>query len=160
MSPRKVLLCEDKYGGPFLRDLTNRLKSSGLMSRRTGVDTTKFYGACNVKLEKQLIAKSLDRTCSFTILVDSDGREKAPIRRRVAQHIPRNLATITRTIILDYEIEDWICVSLGMPLNGRSAEMLRRRYGYEKYRLVSYVPKLDFERLKVCQSFRDFVNSL
>jgi hypothetical protein len=160
MSPKRVILCEDKYGGPFLRDLTNRLKNTGLISRNVGVDTAKFYGACNVKLERQLLAMSQTKTCRFIILVDADGRDKTSVRARVAQHIPRNLTGTTHTIVLDYEIEDWICAGLGIRFNCKTAVLLKRRFGYEKYNLKSYVPKLDIQALQNCGSFCDFVKNL
>lgn len=160
MSSRRVVLCEDKYGGQFLRDLANRLKNSHEISHDMRVDTAKFYGACNVKLERQLIAMSRVRTCRFIILVDADGRSKAILRSRVLQHVPSNLASNTHIVVLDYEIEDWICISLGIRLNSKPSVLLKRRFAYEKHMLKSYVPKLDFQRLRKCGSFCDFVNSL
>jgi hypothetical protein len=160
MSLKRVILCEDKYGGPFLRDLANLLKNSNVISHSLGVDTAKFYGACNVKLERQLIAKSRVRTCRFIILVDADGRNKASLRSRVMQHVPPVLASNTRIVVLDYEIEDWICVSLGIRVNSKPSVLLKQRFGYEKHRLKSYVLKLDIQRLQKCGSFCDFVNSL
>lgn len=160
MSPKNVVFCEDKYGGPFLRDLMNSLKNNNTICRSSGVDISKFYGPCNVKLERQLLAKSRVRTCHFIVLVDADGRDKASVRSRVFQHVPQRLASITRIVVLDYEIEDWICVSLGIRLNRKPSVLLKQRFGYEKHNLKSYVPKLDIQRLKKCVSFCDFLASL
>lgn len=160
MSNRTVILCEDTYGKPFLRDLTNRLKDHNLVSQALGVDTDKFYGACNVKLERQLKAKSRNRVRRFIILVDSDGKNKIFLAERVQKHIPQHLQTITNIIVFDYEIEDWLCAGLGIRINRRSSEIMKEQYGYEKHDLVSYVPRLDIEGLKRCTSFRDFLTSL
>jgi hypothetical protein len=160
MRPKTFILCEDKHGGPFLKDLVNRLKNSKMITRSFSVNVAKFYGACNAKLRRQLIAESQVRVRRFVILVDADGKNKTTIRSRVRQHVPSNLASITRIVVLDYEIEDWICVSLGINLNSKPSILLEQRYGYKKHNLKSYVLKLDFQELQKCGSFCDFVGSL
>ena len=160
MSSRTVILCEDKYGEPFLRELTNRLKTEGKISPALGLDMLKFYGACNSKLEKQLRIKASEDTRHLIILVDSDGHDKVSLVARVRQHVPDDLAGITYIIVFDYEIEDWLCSGLGIAINGRTAQIMKKQFGYEKYQLPSYVPRLDFEKLMKCESFRNFVGSL
>lgn len=164
MTLQRVIFCEDKYGVAFLKELTNRLKSNGLIRSNFGVNISKFYGACNAKLGRQLLAKSKHRNCRFIILVDADGKNKRILRNRVEKHVPINLANNTNIVVLDFEIEDWICVSLGIGLNNinrKPSVLLKQRFGYEKNHLKSYLPKLDFQKLlQQCSSFCDFVNSL
>lgn len=160
MSVRRVILCEDKYGGGFFKELIKRLKSVNLVATNLGVDVKKFYGPCNVKLERQLLAISLKKRCVFIIVADADRRNIKDVESRITKHVPQCLRHNTRVVILDCEIEDWICVSLDMKGNEKSAAILKHRLGYRKYRLKSYAPKLDLGKLRKCRSFQDFINSL
>lgn len=161
MSFRDVIFCEDKYGKTFLKALAERLKSSNLLSNRVGIDVEKFYGACNVKLERQLLAKEGSNYQKISILVDSDGKiAKRILSNRVQMHIPQTMNRITTIIVFDYEIEDWLCIGLGIRLNARSSDIMKKRFGYEKHMLPSYVPKLNINRLMQLPSFQSFVSSL
>jgi hypothetical protein len=158
MSVRKVILCEDKHGGAFFKELASLLKSKNLMPRSSGVDVTKFYGPCNVKLERQLKAKMLRRAYNFIIVVDADGRNVGRVRNKVLEHVPPSFIGITCVVVLDYEIEDWICVSLGIRFNYKPSVALKQKLGYQKHNLKRYVPKLDIAKLMKCRSFCDFIN--
>ncbi len=160
MSHRTLIFCEDKYGEPFLRALTNKLKSIGVIPSSIGFDAVKFYGACNSKLEAQLLLKSGASIRNFVILVDSDGHDKTLLLQRVKQHVPKALAEFAHIIVFDYEIEDWLCSGLGIMCNGRTARILQKQFGYEKYQLPSYVSKLDIDKLKTCPSFQEFLASV
>jgi hypothetical protein len=156
---RTAIFCEDKYGEPFLKKLTNLLKDIGLIDNTKGFDILKFYGACNSKLEHQLRVKSINSD-NFIILVDSDGHDKTIIRQRVKQHVPPGLVRITQIIVFDYEIEDWLCCGMGIQITGRTAAIMKKEFNYEKYQLPSYVPKLDLKRLQDCSTFKEFIDSL
>jgi len=160
MTPRKIILCEDKYGEPFFKELMNRLKSEGFVSRRLGVDVAKFYGACNVKLERQMKVISTRKVRSFIIMVDGDGQNPEAIKNRVNIHVPSDLMNITFLIVLDYEIEDWICAGLGLQIDDKSSVVLKHKLGYEKHHLKSYVQKLDIRRLMKCTSFSFFIDCI
>lgn len=161
MSAQKVIFCEDKYGRGFFKELLNELKSQRLISTHLAMNVEKFYGPCNPKLERQLKLNAFQKNCDFFIVVvDADGRSLEEVREEVAQHVPRDLKEITCLVILDYEIEDWLCFSLGIRVFEKPSRILRHKLGYEKYRLKSYVSKLDMPKLLNCSSFGDFVNCL
>jgi len=71
------------------------------------------------------------------------------------------LKTPVRILLFEYEIEEWICKSLGYHWSTKPSEELKLREGYAKHRLPDYVHKLDFEKLKKnCNSFREFLKIL
>jgi len=106
LTTRIKILCEDKYGVGFLKELTNRLKDEGLMPI-VHVSVSKFYGACNPKTERQIKAMVYFGSFnSFLIVVDADGRPEKPVEKRVEVHIPNEFRDSTHTIIFEYEIED------------------------------------------------------
>lgn len=161
MSPRKVIFCEDTYGKGFFKDLLDKLKKEGLVSTHLGVDIEKFYGLCNPKLGRQLKVLAHQRNRNFFIIVvDADGGNRAEARTKVVDHVPNSLRNVTHFIIFKYEIEEWLCFSLGIRIDDKPSVILRHRLRYEKYRLRSYVPKLNLTRLMGCSSFHDFVNYL
>jgi len=159
MSLRRVILCEDKYGGGFFKELISRLKNENMVPRNLGTDVAKFYGPCNVKLERQLKAMMMKRCRKFIIVVDADGGNIGIVRNRVVQHIPHDLLNITNVVVLDCEIEDWICISLGMKGNNKSSVILKHRLDYRKHKLKTYVSKLNIERLMKCSSFSQFIDA-
>ena len=158
MSSRVTVFCEDSYGPRFLRNLVAWLKSIGLIDNSVGLDCLMFYHPCNPKLENQLLAKS-GLSSRFVVLVDTDGHPKLEVENRVRQHIPQSFRDITRLVIFDYEIEDWICVGLGIQITGKTYEIMKKEFYYEKFRLPSYATKLDINKLKTCKSFMDFLES-
>jgi len=161
MSPRKVILCEDTYGKGFFKDLLNRLKSEGFVSTHLGVNVEMFYGPCNSKLGRQLKIMAYQKNCDFFIVfVDADGGNQAEVRERVDEHVPNHLRNVTCLIVFEYEIEEWLCFNFGIRINDKPSVILKHRLGYEKYRLRSYVRKLDLHRLMKCNTFHDFVNCL
>jgi hypothetical protein len=153
-----MVLCEDSYGTDFFKELINRLKSENMISDGLHVNTDRFYGPCNTKLKGQMKAITFQRGYNFFIIVaDAHGKPANEIKSDIECHIPEDLKEITHMVILNYEIEEWICVSLNIKINDKPSNILRRRFGYEKYKLKDYVPKLNFKRLKNYQSFNEFI---
>ena len=72
-------------------------------------------------------------------------------------------------VVLDKEIEEWMCLSLNREYGHKPSEALneylRRKHGarlrYEKYMLPDFVEKLDTEKLlKASKSFKTFIRKL
>jgi hypothetical protein len=73
-------------------------------------------------------------------------------------------------IILDYELEEWICYSFGMQLGAdkpfkalsdKCKEKRGSKGGYKKWQLPRFVENLDFNTLRRnCHSFEDFASIL
>lgn len=157
-----MILCADTYGKSFFKKLTNRLKDEGLIPK-FHICVDRFYGPCNPKMDRQMRVFAYLRQFSFFIIVvDADGRAQNKIRETIESHIGSELKASTITIVLDYEIEDWLCASGSICVkDNKPSIILKQIEGYEKFRLPDYVPKLDIEKLtKQCKSFCNFLKFL
>lgn len=161
-----MILCEDKYGVEFFKELTNRMKCENLIPI-FHISVAKFYGACNPKIERQMKAMAYQRNFNFfIIIVDADGKPERQLEERIGCHISNEFRDSTYTVVLEYEIEDWLFISRGFPrtlvgINNKPSAILKQKEGYEKYRLKYKVPKLDFKRLiEECKSFCKFMTCL
>ena len=159
-----VIITEDTYGGEFFKRFLNRLRKEGLAN----VGLKKLSGRknpihapylCNPKLGKILRASELSRPDFILLAYDGDGSSNYKSRRRdVEKHIPRSLKTPVKVLLFEYEIEEWICRSLGYNWATKPSDELKQRERYAKHKLPDYVSKLDFEKLKDnCKSFQEFL---
>lgn len=156
------ILCNDTYGKAFFKLLTNRLKEEDYISN-FHISVAKFYGLCNPKLDRQMRAFSCLRKYNyFIVIVDADGKPPLEIREKIECHFPKDIDTVNRVVVLENEIEDWICASEDIRLRDRKPSViLHHQRGYEKYRLPDYASRLDIERLREeCASFQSFLQFL
>lgn len=161
MTRKTMILCEDSYGVDFFKELLNRLKSEDIIPESLHVDADRFYGKCNPKLKRQMKPMAFQRGCNlFIIVADADGNPVEEVKMKIECHVPNNFRDITHYVIFNYEIEEWVCISLNLEINGKPSNILKHRFGYEKYKLKQYVPKLDFEKLKNHESFNKFISAL
>jgi len=159
---RLIILCADTYGKSFFKELTNRMKNESLIPNYH-VSVAKFYGPCNSKLNRQITVFALLQKFNFFIIVaDADGKSQKRVEKTIECHVSKKLKASTRFVILEYEIEDWICASKGMCIKGnKPSAILRQKEGYEKYKLCDYVSQLDIAKLtKECGSFCRFMECL
>ncbi|WP_456475166.1 hypothetical protein [Candidatus Pyrohabitans sp.] len=159
---RIKIIVEDTYGGEFLKNVINDLKKEGLVYGNLHIPKPKHLPAlCNTKLTR--ILKMFDNTCDrILVFLDSDDPQNFNDRyAKTACHIPNNMSTPVEIVLTDYEIEEWICLSLGLRWHSKPSEELKNKLGYEKSRLPGYSDKLDFDKLmKNCRSFKSFLNAL
>jgi hypothetical protein len=162
MTPKKIMvLCEDTYGTEFFKELINRLKNEKFISADMHVNAERFCGPCNTKLERQMKPMAMQRGYNFFMIVaDADGKPVNEIKEKIKLHIPDNLKNKIHIVILEYEIEEWVCISLDMKIDNKPSKTLKHKFNYQKYKLKEYVPKLDFKKLKKCNSFNDFLKGL
>ncbi len=104
-------------------------------------------------------------------MVDADGpANRVEVFKRVDVHIAKEIKSKVEVIILDYELEEWICYSFGIQfgadkpskaLNERCKEKKGSKRGYKKRQLPKFVKNLDINALRRnCRSFEDFVSIL
>ncbi|QDA30997.1 hypothetical protein FH039_04440 [Thermococcus indicus] len=162
-----VIITEDAYGGEFFKRLLSRLRTEGLTDTRL----KKLSGRknpihapylCNSKLGKILRASELVRPDFILLVYDGDGPSNYESKKKdVEKHIPRNLKIPVKILLFEYEIEEWVCKSLGYSWSTKPSDELKRRERYTKSKLPEYADKLDFEKLKRnCKSFREFLRIL
>ena len=164
MAREIVIITEDTYGGEFFKRLLGRLNREGF----TNIRLKKILGRknpirapflCDPKLNRIIKAAELAGPDFILVIYDGDGPSNYASRKKdVGKHIPKSLKTPVKILLFEYEIEEWICRSLGYSWSTKPSDELKKREGYEKYQLPDYVNKLDFERLKRnCKSFREFL---
>jgi len=164
MSREIVIITEDAYGGEFFKRLLIRLNRHGL----TDVRLKKIRGRknpihapflCDPKLNRIIKAAELSRPDFILVVYDGDGPSQYDSRKNdVEKHIPKGVKTPVKILLFEYEIEEWICRSLGYNWSTKPSDELKKRERYAKHKLPDYVDKLDFEKLKKnCNSFREFL---
>jgi len=156
-----MILTEDTHGTRFFRQLIVRLKDEGFLSRDIHTESDRFGGPCNSKLMRQMkVMEGLKGYNSFIIVADADGKPLEKVSSRIRIHVPPNLVDKTEIVIFKDEIEEWICCSLGIKINSKPSTILKNKFGYEKFRLPDYVPKLDFAKLTTMKSYQAFIKKL
>lgn len=156
--PIKVF-CEDAYGREFFKRLVNWLKDEKKVPRALQMTVDRLAGLCNTKSERQIRAAASisDR---IIVVVDAHGRQAEKVEREVLEHVPNRLRKNVQTIVLDYEIEEWVCVSRHLRFGNKPSDTLKHQIDYEKYKLPSLVSELNFDILMNYKSFAEFVKCL
>ncbi len=166
MGPRGggvAVFTEDTYGAKFVKRLLGRLGLSscvGLCKRLAGV--------CSSKSVRQLKAAALDYE-KVVVLVDGDW-EPEKVRRKMGEHVcclGKGLREKVYVIVVESEIEEWVCESLGLKYRGLKpscvlSNYLRRErgYGYEKYMLPDFADVISPDKLGDNESFVSFVDTI
>ena len=146
------------------------LKEENIVAKKLYMGTARLPGKCYPKSEKAIKAASIDFD-KIIVVVDADGPEnRDKVFKEVDVHIVEEIKSKVDVMILDYEIEEWICYSLGIHFGGGKPssalnEWCKRnkgsKRGYKKWQLPRFVENLDINALRRnCCSFEDFVSIL
>jgi len=152
------IFCEDRKGKPFFENLVNRMKREGLIGN-VSIKVGYIGGKVGTVLERRIRA-SLRECNKFIVVYDAHGEDIEKVRDRVRRFVPDVVRSTTCIVILDYEIEEWICASEGINCGGEPYKTLKHKIGYDKYKLPDFADRLNFEKLKSCRSFVEFLNCL
>ena len=156
------IISEDYYGGAFLENVIVRLKNKKMVGNITVKASKPMLPLCNSKLDRILMA--FDTSCDkIIIILDADSPQNYESRyTNVKRHVPDDLKTPVEIILIDYEIEEWICFSKNLKWkHSKPSEELKIKDGYIKSRLPKYAYELDFDILrKNCRSFKEFLEAL
>ena len=146
----------DDFGHSFIKTVFTEKAAKGLFPGRLENAKRLSIGPKLPRIAK-IATKVADRVI---ILMDAKGE---PLDKKT-EEIKRYLHTIdmnrVRIVLLDYELEEWICYSEEIPIKGKPSEILYTRIDYRKNRLPSYASKLDCEKLKTCPSFKRLIHAL
>ena len=93
------------------------------------------------------------------VIADGDNHPKTK-EKEIKKHVPRKFKKNTKIIVFKYEIEEWICKSLGIAYRGKPSAALKRSKNYFKRDLPKYVEKLDLERLDKETTFQEFLKAI
>ena len=154
---RSRLVVEDSFGPDFIKKLFSKKFDEKLLSGKLEVVTSCLLGN---KLGRKVNAALLD-VDRVLILVDADGQSLDQKTKILKQYLGVRHLDRTSIVLLDYEIEEWICYSEGIPIRGgKPSNILKRRQNYRKNRLPRFAEKLDCKRLAGCPSFLRLTRAL
>ncbi len=167
------LFVEDSYGVVFFKKLIeninnlNILKKPIKISKRNGITTPQSIGGylCNPKIERDILAASNFTTCEKIIIVIDGDKNQNKINEnkdKIKKHIPKNINKPCKEIIIDYEIEEWICMCNNIKWgNDKPSDILKSKLKYKKSQLPNYGNKLDIIYLyNNSNSFKQFIYEL
>ena len=124
---RFFFLVEDTYGNEFIKRLFNKKRDEGLFS---GKMTGARRSPIGPKLAK--IIKTQDKDVRIIILADADDRPIQAEETRISQYIQKERAQHVKIVLLTYEIEEWICYSMGFKIDDRPSKILERKIQHKK----------------------------
>lgn len=156
------IISEDDYGGAFLKKVIVRLKDKKMVGNVIVKASKPMRPLCNFQLDR--ILKAFDNSCDkIIIILDADGPQNYDSRyANVERHVPNDLKTPVKIILIDFEIEEWICISKNLKWRHlKPSEELKNYDGYIKSRLPKYADEMDFGKLgRNCRSFNEFLDAL
>jgi len=172
----KVVITEDISGKKFVEEIIQRMRESNLISQDLKVDID--YGArpCRHKLTRiiklyltapYILGKKKKPYNKVILLCDGDGNP-GKVFDEVKDHVPKDLLDRVIIIVLDHEIEEWICTSLGIRWSFKPSKALDqyvrrniKKDGYRKRDLPKYIKYLDINKLlNNSRSFKEFYNAI
>jgi len=120
------LFTEDSQGIAFFRDLIQILKNKNEIRRDLKVSIDSIPGNSPCYSKQTRVFSSLSNFEKVIIIFDSDGVEFRNVKLdNMKKHIPVEFESKFRLILCDFEIEEWICKSLGIPFkNQKPSECL------------------------------------
>jgi len=171
---RICLVVEEKYGRPFFFNLVERLKREGFLPVHVLVPKRairKLPGKCNPELSRVILAAleiGIPPFNRVVVVVDAEGGPVDDAHAQILRHVPPDCREKTRIVVLEYCVEEWICVGLGIPVGNDPVESLKNRLrktrgakaDYRKVSLPEFVSELDLNKLRTSPSFREFLDAL
>ncbi len=168
-----AIFVEDKYGPGFIRKVIDRLIEDGKIKNRRFKyhrNSPALIKKCNESKFRKVksVIREVDRVL---IIIDKENTYNYDENKDIWRHLSglKNEDKSKIVVIpMEPEIEEWICISLGIDFdktgyNARDKpnEVLKRKLGYKKERLKDFADKLDFDKLLAeSESFRMFYKSL
>lgn len=160
------ILSEDFYGKEFFKKLVERLKEENIISKTTQINTDRFHGKCYEKSGRVIKTGVMDFD-NVIVVADADNpKNKSKANEEIEKHILKEIKNKVKIIILDYEIEEWICYNFDIKFQYEKPSVAlndwcRKNRGsfYKKYQLPNFVKELNIKNLLKYPSFNEFVNA-
>ena len=149
-------IVEDKFGPSFIKQVFRKKSEEGMFYGR--ISDARRSSISN-KMTRMISAaiSSVDR---IIILMDADGGPLADKEEKIKEYVAKKDLDHVRIVLLDNEIEEWICYSLEIKINSKPSDVLAGKNGYQKRDLLKYASKIDCAKLKDCQSFNRLISAL
>ncbi|MDI3498954.1 hypothetical protein [Archaeoglobus sp.] len=165
-----AIFTEDKYGSGFIKAIINRLVKEKIVPavEFASTYTPKHIKKCHNVSKVKSVVRDVDRVL---IIIDKENNYEYDENRDIWRHLKglKEQDKVKITIIAtEPEIEEWICISLGLNFDksgsnsdSKPSRVLKRECNYKKSDLKSYAEKLDFEKLmNGSGSFRRFLDAI
>jgi hypothetical protein len=162
------IFVEDEHGPEFFEKLVELLKKEELVPRDIIVKQSKLPADCNPKIDRVIKASLIFGFDRAILFIDGDGNPEEK-QKRAESHVPPEYKDKVVVVIFEYEVEEWICKSLGIRYGSHTKpsdalnNWLRNKEGrrYQKRDLPKFVSKLDLSLLsKNDRTFIDLINVL
>lgn len=153
------LYYEDTFGNDFFKELIKRLKNERRIDRNISFGFKHLQCFCNPKIDRILKADDIKYNPN-QIIITCDGDDQV-LEKKVEMegHVSTRLQNKTALIIIETEIEEWICLSKGFNFQGKPSRYLEYNHGYKKRNLNKYVSDLNIDRLiQESGSFSELMN--
>lgn len=153
-----AILTEDTYGVNFFQNLIARLKKLETIRNEVGIKI-KRYNIYKLTNLLRVVNQVYDKT---VVIVDCDGSCSTGNSKEINDLINKEGTTDTVVVNLEFEIEEWICVSEGINYGlEKPSIVLKSQRKYAKFQLPSYADKLKVEELlDKSESFSHFISAL
>ena len=112
------IFSEDAYGVEFFKRLIERLKKESSADESLYVATRRLPGICYTASEIAIKNASMDFD-KIIVVMDADGpTNRDTVFKRMDVHIHEKIKGKVDVIIIDYELEEWICPKSKYELKG------------------------------------------
>ena len=121
-------IVEDKFGPSFIKQVFRKKSEEGMFYGR--ISDARRSSISN-KMTRMISAaiSSVDR---IIILMDADGGPLADKEEKIKEYVAKKDLDHVRIVLLDNEIEEWICYSLEIKINSKPSDVLAGKNGYQK----------------------------
>ena len=152
-------IVKDAKGPKFIKELFQKKRKENMFSgilkdaRRVPILSEKL---------RRVVSAAVSEVDRIIILADADGGSLTERENRIYRYIDNSCKKHVCVVLLDYEIEEWICYSHGFVIDDKPSEVLKKKLsnGYEKNQLPSYASKLDCKKLEKYDSFGRLLDAL
>ena len=152
-----VFLTEDCFGRIFFKKFFSKKAEKNIFSGQLKRSRSCPPGS---KMGRIISANS-DNADRIIVIADADGKNREEMEQRIHKYVGSEHANRVRIVMLDYEIEEWICYSQGIKFDDQKpSAVLKHKKGYEKRQLPTYAERLDCKKLRDCGSFRRLLSAL
>ena len=155
-----LIFTEDSFGVDFINKVILNMKQVGLVNNSFHFKCLHLKALCNKKIDRQIRATQLKKVYDRIIIVIDGDFNPNQKYVEMRSHVEKKFQEITKIVVIETEIEEWICKSLKIKFNQeKPSSVLNKEFCYEKYKLPKYNNKLDYSILtKDSTSFIKFLN--
>ncbi len=150
-------LVEDCFGQVFFPRFFHKKNSEGVLGGRL-----ERVIRCPIGSKMgRMISANVGKVDRAIVIADADGESLEEKMKKVLKHVKDEDKEFVKVVLLDHEIEEWICHSEGIRFGDQKpSDALRHHKNYTKNQLPRYAERLDCEKLQGYASFKRLVASL